>query len=112
MRLLTQRPQGFQFRQEPQILRTSRRLLGTDEPCQRQDPDTIVVQLDLFRLCLDGFVALKSCDLPQQVEVAKVRCEGKIQTSPEGRRIEYKGEVGWAPRRRGCKGRSAALSRW
>jgi hypothetical protein len=54
----------LQLGQEPQVLRTPYCLLGDNEPGERQDPGTMIVQLDFFGVGLNGFIGAESRDFP------------------------------------------------
>src|SRR2546426_11672980 len=55
-RCTTQHLECLQLGEEPQVLRTPCGLLGDNEPGERQDPDTMLVQLDFLGVCFDGFI--------------------------------------------------------
>ena len=60
----TQRLECPQLGEEPQVLRTPCGLLGDNEPGERQDLDTMLVQLDFLGVCLDGFIGTESRHFP------------------------------------------------
>jgi hypothetical protein len=71
---------SLQFREKPQVLSSAGSLLGPDQTLQCQDLTGNSEKIELLRKCQRLLVSAQAGDLAENVNVAKISGEGKIQT--------------------------------